>query len=112
MRLVTVDYKRDRVTISKQCLEMFQCNPDEFLRRFITVDERWIHYFTGDEQKEQSKQWTSPGESALKKKTKTVNRLKRFLDSFLECTRYNSYRLPSVEATDQCDYYAVFIGLL
>jgi len=42
------------VTISKQCLKMFQCNPDEFLRRFITVDETWIHYFT-PETKEQSK---------------------------------------------------------
>ena len=37
--LLTVDHKRDRVTISKQCLKMFQRNPDEFLRRFITVDE-------------------------------------------------------------------------
>ena len=45
-RLLTVDHKCDRVTISKQCLEMFQRNPDEFLRRFITVDETWIHYFT------------------------------------------------------------------
>ncbi|KAG5339007.1 SETMR methyltransferase, partial [Acromyrmex charruanus] len=34
----------DRVTISKQYLEMFQRNPDEFLCRFITVDETWIHY--------------------------------------------------------------------
>ena len=38
-RLFAVDHKRDRVTISKQCLEMFQRNPDEFLRRLITVDE-------------------------------------------------------------------------
>jgi len=30
-RLLTVDHKRDRVTISKQRLEMFLC-------RFITVD--------------------------------------------------------------------------
>jgi len=52
-----IDHKRDRVTISKQCLKMFQRNPDEFLRRFITVDETWIHYFTS-ETKEQS-QWTS-----------------------------------------------------
>ena len=37
-RLFTADHKRDRVTISKQCLEMFQRNPDEFLHRFITVD--------------------------------------------------------------------------
>ena len=56
--------------ISKQCLEMFQRNPDEFLRRFITVDETWIYYFI-PETKEQSKQWTSPGEPALKK-AKTV----------------------------------------
>ena len=70
-RLLTVNRKRDRVTISKQwrSLEMFQHNPVEFLRRFITVDETWIHYFT--ETKEQSKQWTSPGESAPKK-AKTV----------------------------------------
>ncbi|KAG5342896.1 SETMR methyltransferase, partial [Acromyrmex heyeri] len=52
-RLLTVDHKRDRVTISKQCLEMFQRNPNEFLCRFITVDETWIHYFTL-ETKEQS----------------------------------------------------------
>ncbi|KYN32545.1 hypothetical protein ALC56_13143, partial [Trachymyrmex septentrionalis] len=44
--LLFVD-KRDCVTISKQCL-MFQRNPDEFLRRFITVNETWIHYFTSE----------------------------------------------------------------
>jgi len=64
-------HKRDRVMISRQCLEMFQHNPDEFLRRFITVDETWIHYFTTPETKEQSKQWTSLGEPAPKK-AKTV----------------------------------------
>ncbi|KAG5313929.1 SETMR methyltransferase, partial [Acromyrmex insinuator] len=44
-RLLSVDHNssidsksrhRDHVTISKQCLEMFQHNPDKFLRRFIT----------------------------------------------------------------------------
>jgi len=65
---LTVDHKRDRV-ISKQCLEMFQRNPDEFLYRFITMDETWIHYFTS--KKEQSKQWTSPSEPALNK-AKTI----------------------------------------
>ncbi|KAG5325865.1 MRP4 protein, partial [Acromyrmex heyeri] len=65
-RLLTVDHKHDHVTISKQCLEMFQRNPDEFLRRFITVDEIWIHYFT-PETKEQSKQWTSPSEPSIQR---------------------------------------------
>jgi len=40
--------------------------PKEFLRRFVTVDETWIHWYT-PETKEQSKQWTSPGEPAPKK---------------------------------------------
>jgi len=37
---------------------------------FVTVDETWIHWYT-PENKEQSKQWTSPGEHAPKK-AKTV----------------------------------------
>ena len=70
--MLTVDHKRDRVTILKQCLEIFQCNPDKFLRKFITVDKTWIYCFT-PETKEQSKQWTSPGELAPKKaKTEKV----------------------------------------
>jgi len=73
-RLLTVDHKRDRVTISKQYLEMFQRNPDEFLRRFITVDEAWIHYFT-PETKEQSKQWTSPDEPVSKKTIKSAGKV-------------------------------------
>jgi len=36
----------------------------------VTVDETWIHWYT-PETKEQSKQWTSPGEPAPKK-AKTV----------------------------------------
>ena len=30
----------------EQCLSMFQRNPKEFLRRYVTVDETWIHYYT------------------------------------------------------------------
>lgn len=38
-RLLTIDQKRERINISKECLELFPRNRDEFLRRFITVDE-------------------------------------------------------------------------
>jgi len=65
-RLLTLDHKRNRVTISKECLAMFNRNPKEFLRRFVTVDETWIHHTT-PETKEQSKQWVSSGERAPKK---------------------------------------------
>jgi len=33
-----------------------QTQPNEFLRRFVTVDETWVHWYT-PETKEQSKQW-------------------------------------------------------
>lgn len=69
-RLLTVDNKRNRVTTSEQCLKLFQRNPNEFMRRYVTVDETWIHYYT-PETKEQSKQWISPGQKAPKK-AKTV----------------------------------------
>lgn len=69
-RLLTVDQKRNRVTTSEVGLAMIKRNPKEFLRRFVTGDETWIHHYT-PETKEQSKQWISPGECAPKK-AKTV----------------------------------------
>ena len=58
------------MTTSEHCLDMFKRNPKEFLRRIVTVDGTWINHYT-PEMKEQSKQWTSPGECAPKK-AKTV----------------------------------------
>ena len=66
-RLLTPDNKRDRDTISEQCWTLFKRNPKEFLRRFVTINETGYTL----EIKEQSKQWTSPGERAPKK-TKTL----------------------------------------
>lgn len=65
-RLLTPLQKHDRMDISEQCLAIFRANPDEFLRRFITTDETWVHHYT-PETKEQSKQWMEKGESAPKK---------------------------------------------
>ena len=65
-RLLIADHKRARVVASEQCLGMFQRNSKEFLRRYVTFDETWIHYHT-PETKNQSKMWTEPDESALKK---------------------------------------------
>jgi histone-lysine N-methyltransferase SETMAR len=69
-RLLTVAQKRVRMNISQECLDLFKRNPAEFLRRFITVDETWIHHYT-PETKQQSKQWIGAGES-VPKKAKTV----------------------------------------
>ncbi|GBP26227.1 Histone-lysine N-methyltransferase SETMAR [Eumeta japonica] len=71
-RLLTLDHKRNRVTTSKECLAMFSRNPDEFLRRFVTVDETWKHHNT-PETKEQSKQWVSRGERGPKKAKQSLS---------------------------------------
>lgn len=68
--LLTVDQKRIRMKISQACLDRFKKNKMDFKRRFITVDETWIHHYT-PETKEQSKQWTEAGGSAPKK-AKTI----------------------------------------
>ena len=46
-RMLTIDHKQNR-------------GKDEFLRRFVTVDETWIHRNT-PETKQQSKQWVFSG---------------------------------------------------
>jgi len=65
-RLLTAHQKRTRMKISEQCLERFNKNKTDFMRRFITMDETWIHHYT-PESKQQSKQWTEAGCSAPKK---------------------------------------------
>jgi hypothetical protein len=52
--------------ISEQCLERYNKNKTDFVCRFITMDETWIHHYT-PESKQQSNQWTEAGCSAPKK---------------------------------------------
>jgi hypothetical protein len=83
-RLLTVDNKLNRMTTSKQCFDLFKRNPEEFFRRFVTVDETWIiHHYTP----EMKEQWTSPGEQAPKE-GKTIGRKSRG-QRFLGFKRHN-----------------------
>jgi hypothetical protein len=56
-RLLAADQKRNRKKISEQCLERFNKNKTDFVRRFIIMDETEIHHYT-PESKQHSKQWT------------------------------------------------------
>ena len=69
-RLFTPDNKRNHENISEQCLTLFKRNLKEFMRRFATIYETRVHWYT-PETKEQSKHWTSLGERAPKK-AKTI----------------------------------------
>jgi len=51
---------------SEQCLERFNKNKTDFVRRYITMDETGIHHYT-PESKQQWKQWTEASCSAPKK---------------------------------------------
>jgi len=65
-RLLTANQKRTRMKICEQCLESFNKNKTDFVRRFITMDETWNHHYT-PESKQQSVQWTEASCSAPKK---------------------------------------------
>ncbi|KAM8707612.1 hypothetical protein ACLKA7_014704 [Drosophila subpalustris] len=40
-----IEQREKRVADSKSCLDMFNRNPSEFLRRYITMDESRIHHY-------------------------------------------------------------------
>jgi hypothetical protein len=69
-RLLTGDQKRTHMKISEQCLEHFNKNKTDFVCRFITMDETWIHHYT-PESKEQSRQWTEAS-CSVPQKTRSV----------------------------------------
>jgi histone-lysine N-methyltransferase SETMAR len=46
--MLTADQKHTRMKISEQCLERFNKNKTDFVRRFITMDETWIHHYTAE----------------------------------------------------------------
>ena len=68
--LLTADQKCTRVKISDQCLQRFNKNKTDFVHRFITMNETWIHHYT-PESKQQSKQWTEAS-CSVPKKTRSV----------------------------------------
>jgi hypothetical protein len=59
------------MNISKALLECLKRSLSEFLRRFIIVDETWIHHYT-PETKQHSKERTAKAGTAPKK-AKTVS---------------------------------------
>jgi len=76
---------------------LFQHNPDEFLRRFISVDETNSLLHTRDEGTVKTMNFTKWIRSEEGKDRK----IGRKDDGHsLGCTQYNSYWLPSIEAND------------
>ena len=64
--LLTVEQKQQRVDDSECCLQLFQRNEKEFLRKYVTIEETWVHHFT-PEWNQQSAEWTATGENRPKR---------------------------------------------
>ena len=43
-RELTIDQKQQRIDDSEQCLELFHRNKPEFMRRYVTMGETWLHH--------------------------------------------------------------------
>ncbi|XP_070141067.1 histone-lysine N-methyltransferase SETMAR-like [Drosophila kikkawai] len=65
-RLLTPDQKQQRIDDSETFLSMLKRNGTDFYRRYVTMDETWIHYYT-PESSQQSSEWVVFGESRPKR---------------------------------------------
>ena len=54
--------KNNASTIQRIVLQLFQRNKEEILRKYVSMDEIWIHHFT-PESNRQSAEWTAADES-------------------------------------------------
>ncbi|KAM8707528.1 hypothetical protein ACLKA7_005072 [Drosophila subpalustris] len=61
-----IEQREKRVADSKSCLDMFNRNPSEFLRRYITMDETWIHHYI-PESNRSTAEWREAGKSRSKR---------------------------------------------
>ena len=65
-RFFTPQQKQQRFENSERSLEPFQRDKNNFLRRYVTIDETWIHHYTV-ETKRSLDEWTAVGESRPKR---------------------------------------------
>ena len=65
-RLLTVNKRQQCIDNTERCLQLFQCNKKEFLHKYVTMDETWIHLLAS-ESNWQSAEWTAAGESRPKR---------------------------------------------
>ena len=61
-RLLTPYQKQQSIEDSECCLELFKRGKKDFLRRYVTMDETWIHHYTPETERS-SAEWTAAGES-------------------------------------------------
>ena len=91
-RLLTIDQKQQRVDDSTVGLALLQRNRADFFRRFVTMDETWVHYHT-PEFNRQSAEWLKSHESRPKRPKDQRSAGKVMASVFWDA--HNLHRLPA-----------------
>ena len=50
--LLTLEQKRNRMRTSAEFSHLFKKNSSDFLRRFVIMEETWIHHYTPEMEQE------------------------------------------------------------
>uniref|UniRef100_UPI00358E57AE histone-lysine N-methyltransferase SETMAR-like n=1 Tax=Myxine glutinosa TaxID=7769 RepID=UPI00358E57AE len=69
-RMPIVDQERARLDISRELLDRFHADPDDFLQRIVRQDKTWVHHFK-PQTKKQSMQWKRTASSPPRKYKRT-----------------------------------------
>jgi hypothetical protein len=57
-KMLSPEQKYVRAQTSAECLEVFQRNPTDFKRRFVTMDETWIYHYIPEIKTVETVDWT------------------------------------------------------
>ena len=80
-KCLNADDKRKRCQSSKQILEFFRCDPNDFLSRLVTMDETWLYHYD-PETKQRSVEWRLSGSPSSEKNSECKNPLEKFSPRF------------------------------
>ena len=110
-RLLTLNQKQQRVEDSERCSELFKRSKNDFLRRYVTMDEIWINHYT-PETKNSLAEWIAAGESRPKR-PKTQQWAGKIMASvFLEAHDIFFIDYLEKSKTINSDYYMALQDLL
>ena len=104
LRFLTVNQKQQSVDDSECCLQLFEPNKNELLRKYVAMDEPWIHHFT-QKSNWQSAEWTVASEIL----PKPPNGMRKVFCSFL---RKEEPSIANIILHYWCNYLETVLGTI
>ena len=110
-RLLTAEQKENRIHVSERCLKLFTRNKKDFLSRYMTMNETWIHQFT-PESKRASPDCRGKGESRPKRPKTQQSAGKVMASVFWDMHRILIIDFLPKGQTINSDYYVALLDRL